>query len=531
MYKLIIVDDDEILLRGLTDKIEWEKLGIKMIASYDNGKSALDALIKYKADILLTDIKMPMMDGIELIGHVKKYNQDISVIIISAHDEFEYAHEAIKKGADGYLLKPINLDYLRELMLKIVKDKEYQKSINAKIKKVSYLQEEKKNNDKFRMYYDLLFETMSEDEFASNYSNNIPSEEYKVFSTTVIKYKNVTKDDEFILLQNLGDQAVNIAEIGRFEKISVLNIYRKLIIIACAKNHEELSDMLEIMKAKLRSYTDILGSEIKVVFQNGQVVDEFYKLGISYQSALQLDDLYYANYGKSELYSVDLLNDYDEDVECIESAEKIAEITLLGDKKTLNQELENYEILIKKQGKKAKMIFSHTLSIIFSYLEHECDTVSIELNNVVGETVIILDEIISEETLKEGIKSLSNKLYLIIDYINTQSDKSNKQLMINAYRYIDIHYINPDLRLIDIAEHVGLSKNYFSKVFKTITQKSFTDYLIDYRMEKAHKLLINTDYRGYEVSYMVGYNNPTYFSSTFKKYSGFSPSEFKKMHK
>lgn len=140
----------------------------------------------------------------------------------------------------------------------------------------------------------------------------------------------------------------------------------------------------------------------------------------------------------------------------------------------------------------------------------------------------VCTEILLEPTLRDGVNFLQENLVIRAEHRSIQKDISNKQVVINAVKYIEENYNNPELRMTNVAKFVGLSKSYFSIVFKTIKGKSFTDYLIDIRINKARYLLENTNQRGYQVSYMVGYNNPTYFSSTFKKYTGESPSEYVK---
>jgi len=529
MYKLVIADDDEILLRGLTEKIQWEKFGIEVVASVDNGILALYEVKKYNADILLTDIRMPSMDGIELIGHIKEYNDTISVIIISAHDEFEYAHEAIKKGADNYLLKPINIELLEAAINSVILDKENRSAIINKLSQVDELQSEKKDYNRFKMYYDLLLEALPKEDFHSKYKQFLPKEENNYFRTVVLRFKDVKKEEELKQLQNLNIEANNIQKKMGLEDMCILGIHRSLIIIDYAISKKILNARLQKMREALRRYVRDNNKKSKLIFQSGPIIKNFIQLNESYKKALQMGELCYINdYGLDIEYEEPKIN-LEEDEEIFrELVDNIVKMTLISKNDKLKNSLSVYEENIRRYGKKAKMILSHTLSIIFLLLFEECDKIGIDIDKVIGGTVNTINEILIKEKLKDSINLLFIKLCEVEAYINIQNNHVNKQLMIKAFKYIEDQYDNPDVRLVDVANHVGLSKNYFSNVFKSISNKSFTDYLRDFRMDYAEKLLSSTNHKGYEVSYMVGYNNPTYFSSTFKKYSGYSPLEFKK---
>jgi two-component system response regulator YesN len=529
MYKLVIADDDEILLKGLTEKIAWDKFGIQVVASVDNGVSALNEVKKYNADILLTDIRMPGMNGIELISHVKQYDQSISVIIISAHDEFEYAREAIKKGADDYLLKPINIELLEETLLRILLEKDNHNAIKSKLNQVDALQLEKIDYNRFKMFYDLLLEALPHDAFYSKYLHLLPHEEYRYFISIVIRFQNIKKEDELIQLQRLNSEAAKIKDQMMFDEMVILGIHRCLIVIDFAKTKEALNTRINQLKNSFKAYMETTDKNAKLAFQSGPIVQSFFQLNESYKEALQVGELYYANDHVIDFDYIETRFNLTETEEVLrELTNKIVHLTIMGNGDALQNCLPIFEENIRCYGKKAKMILSHTLSILFSLIFEECEKIGIEMDSIFKNNVATINQVLSQEKLKDSIVVLSEKLNEVVSYVNTQDNHVNKQLMIKAYKYIEENFDKPEFRLADVANHVGFSKNHFSNVFKTVSNKSFTDYLRDYRMEMAEKLLSSTNLKGYEVSIKVGYDNPTYFSSTFKKHTGFSPSEFKK---
>jgi two-component system response regulator YesN len=515
LYTIVIADDDEILLRGLSENFDWVRLGIEIAATADDGKIALDAVKTFHPDILLTDIRMPHLDGLELISKVKNFDSEIATVIISAHDDFSYAHKAIKQGAEDYILKPINLESLESVMQKIVKDKDLKSHMSRKISSIDRLEDEKRSHDTISMYNQVLSGIPGYPDLLREYKTLLPVEKYKAFSVTIIRTRS----------ENLNQirQALHKKPVPGIE---ILSHFGKILILSISESRVTLKENLDqVKKNLLDDFSDLNGSSL--FFENGSTVNQFLNLSQSYQEALRVEDLFFIHGPKRDLYLSDFKAESDGyDFRSEAAADKLAQLTMLGNFKAVPQCMDEYGLCIRNCGQKARIVFIFTLSKIFAAIEREALKLSIHTADVMGDSKDLLDKILAAETCSESLDLLKEKLCPLSEFLNLKSDHSLDQLMINAFTFIEENYTNPELRINMVASEVGLSKSYFSIVFKEAAGSSFTDYLTDFRIEKAKTLLSNTNYRSYEISYMVGYNNPTYFSSAFKKQTGMTPSGY-----
>ena len=516
MYKIIIADDDEILLRGLSNNLDWEGLGITIVAAVDNGVKAFQAVKENNPDILLTDVCMPEMDGIELINNVKQFNPDISTVIFSAHDEFSYVHKAIKQGAEDYLLKPIDLEYLSSLMIKIINGKENQKEINRKIKIFSTFENEKENTIKRSFYSDALLGKLNKVPSRDTDNGCLPGDNLHAFNVIILKTikKNISDIQEIIKKYQERD-------------LFFLQFQGKTLLLGMAETVTQLKGNLSDLKKEILSDFPNTSEFIPLGFANGNIVSTIYSLQESYQTACKAAELFFIDTEQPDIYISDFKAEKVQENKYFENLSyNLAHAALLGNFNAVKDYLTYYERSIVDCGPKAKVVFTYTLSMIFSELERSAESMDIHLENLIGSSTDILNQMFSSEIFSKSNEILKDKLLLLAAGLNQKNDKSAEQKVLNALKFIKENYKDSELRISKVCTEVGLSKSYFSIVFKASTGESFTDYLTQLRISKAKELLYNTNYRSYEVSYMVGYNNPTYFSSTFKKLTGFTPSEF-----
>jgi len=503
MFKIVIADDDEILLKGLSENFNWKELGISVAAAVEDGQKALTAVKKYNPEILLTDVRMPHMNGIELISVVKKYNSEISTIIISAHDEFSYVHKAIKQGAKDYLLKPVNLENLKTLMKKIVKEKMTQIEF----------EQEKCFSRQLNMYSTAINRKLNNESELEKYEDILPLKRFRAFQVTIVRIK----DDYRSKLNQFSEKY-------RDKGIYLLRLHGRDIIVSVSETKRDLSEILN----KFKEETALLES----FFENGNIVKNILQLQESYAQALRVEECFFIHSDERDLYIDDFKSPALENNTYYEQlAYNIAQSVLLGNKATLRENIRNYELQIMKCGSNARVVFTYSLSMSLSEIEKGAKKLDINVDSIIDNSTDLLNKCFLSETLSESVEIFEKNLLLIAEHINRKNDKSTTQQIMNSIRYIEENYKNSELRITNVCETVGLSKSYFSIMFKDIIGESFTDYLTKFRMEKAKELLSNTNFRSYEIGYMIGYTNPTYFSSSFKKFTGVTPSEYSKNSK
>ena len=366
MYKLMIVDDDEILLEGLGTAFDWAALGVQVTATATDGLSALAEMRAQPCDILITDIKMGRMDGLELTRQVREEFPATRVVIMSAYEEFAYAQQAVRMAVEDYLLKPIELEQLTEIIRKIVQS----------------LDSEREHSEKVEGMHRTLVD--------------------------------------------LGDHTVD-----------------------------------EVFRA-------------------------------------------------SGLLNTGLV-------------EHLSRAVALGNDRKTMEDIQLLRVHLREVSGGSFIFLMTTISILVSRLME-----SNALNEAEQEQLKTMQHnALTKPTLEEALQETEETLTQIALQIAERMGGGTEQLIAQACRYIDEHYAESALRIRDVADAVGLSPSYLSSLFGKYVHESFTDYLVRRRMMEAQNLLSNTDLRTYEVAYQVGCDNPAYFSTMFKNFTGLTVSKYR----
>lgn len=398
MIRLMIVDDDIIIRRGLSQAIPWEEYGFCIAGVAGDGQVALDMVEQVVPDIIIADIRMPHIDGLELAKLLQLKCPEIKVILLTAYKDFEYAKTAIKLNVYDYLLKPVDNQALLEVVARAALAKAEQQKVNQKL-------EESKPLLLQQFFLGLIEERYSPDELRTKM------------------------------------ELLEIAELSSPLVIAIIKLdgfYQNILF----KKDNLKGSVLELIK-------ELTEKRKVLIIDTGQ--DEIVLIG----SAEDAND-------------TRLILDMGRLIELIRqtTAEKLHAKVKLGIGKT----------------------YDNLLQTGRSYAE-ACT--ALEINHVLG--------------------SMQNTL------------------VGQAIDYITGHYNQSDLSLQEIAGVIHLSPTYLSSIFKKEQGINFSDFVLDLRMDKAKELLSSGVLRVYEVAELVGYNNVHYFSACFKKYTGISPTDYKKV--
>ena len=519
-FKVVIADDDEILLEGLMTKIDWKALGIEIVAGASNGVEALRLVKEMQPNLLLTDVKMPHMDGIELIQEIKKTHANIAVIVISAYDEFKFAQAALKMGAIDYVLKPINIENLIGIVKRAVADEKKKNSLNEKIQYMERLEEEQES---------LIVSKMYEDGMVAKYSKS----NYKILYEKYLENNTWNRFLVAVLKNNLEGSYYN--EIQRYlienypQTIKAYYVQNKLVFLFLS-NDVAGTNIFDVMKKEIKDHFQEKFVGINLAFANGSIVNDIYDLNDSIKEAVLVDELTYL---KNDEWNLSLMhfkeNENNSKKIANSLAEKIYQATFKGDYDLLIKYLERYSDNLKYCKSEAKNLFVYNTNYIFAKISDDCDVLNIKLNKTLYDGKEPLKIILQQGSLKEKLYSFSENMKIICNYFKVSVNGGNQQLIKNSCDYINSNFSNSALRINDVANYVGLSKNYFSTLFSTIKGKTFTDYLTEIRIKESQKLILTSKYRNYEIAYKVGFENPTYFSFAFKKFVGVNPTDYLKM--
>lgn len=527
MYTLFLVDDEIELVEGLKELIDWNSYDIQICGDADNGVSALEQILKIKPDIIIMDIKMPKMNGIELLENIFSKGLNSKCIILSGYDDFAYAKKAISLSACNYLLKPCRpseildsvLDAKNKLIEERLKDellKKYEGNLNEylPIIKKNILQElilkpyaRTKGSEENIALYNLKYENLLIFIISIDHSTLI----YDLFSDS---------DMEFIKssIKAIASEALNTVEyMDYFEEDD------DIIVFLSFNNETAKSDTIILSLENIRnSIKAFLGFSVTLAL--GKAVNKLEDINSSYLNAkAALEFKFFL--GDNNIIHSDYINGYKvvNNPYPIDEELKLINYLRTGAIEEIRPTLNNlYDKLCNGGMPTKKNIQGATLSLLGS-INKFCIDNDIDIN-ALSKLSSPFDVVLQCETIDE----LKNQLELIISNIFAKTNPLNKNnsLIKLAINFITANY-SKDITLESIAREIHLTPGYISQLFKQETGINFLEFLHKYRVEKSKELLKNKFLKNYEIAYMVGYTNEKHFSKTFKKYTGLTPSQYR----
>ena len=519
-YKVFFVEDEIITREGIRDNVDWQAGGFEFCGEAADGEMALPLLRMAQPDVLITDIKMPFMDGLQLSKIVRERMPWVKIIILSGHDEFEYAQEAIKLGVTDYLLKPVTVQKLQNILEKLALQLDQERKEKENLKKLQEQVEENQAILRERLLFKLVVsaispteaiekgQTLGIDLIARCYlimilkielddrTENYDYDEYQQVQSAVIKLAE-KNPDIFVLKRDWGDLILMM----KGSTPEYLEEERDLLL-------EEIEQV--VAKTRYKVTSGVGGSKKRIADIYQSFVEAL--ANIEYVASENKTELHQA-VERAELLKVDKLavENYlrhgvkDEFTEFFN-----AYIRPLGETALRSNLIKNY-IFVDVVLATAKLV---------NELGGDVDDVIPELNSI----EMTMSSIKTIDQLQE---QTCNILSSALAYRDSKPNGQYKTLIRQAKEYIEHHYTNPELTLNDVASQANLSASHFSVVFSQETHQTFKEYLTEIRINKAKELLRMTALRSADIAYQVGYNDPHYFSSVFKKNTGFSPIEFR----
>lgn len=528
MKTVLLVEDDYSVREYLKQAIAWKENGYCVIGEADNGVEALEVIREKLPDIMITDIQMPQMNGTELIHRIKEEGYATKSVVLSFYDDFEYVRNAMKDGAVDYILKHQLSEKTILSVLDGIQKTQQNENINRVRKENSIMKRQlRKNQNAVKCgIFRKMMEGRTEDSFLEQFGI---VETDMTFSVAVVQLKNSEntvfheKSDECDR-DILGFSVCNIIEEILQEKgngiVCTEDNQNYWIFFSCdGRGHEmfwekKCSEALYTAMGKIEEYLKLSST---VGLSKAYSTLENVKQAFS-ESMQALDNIYYEGYGNLYLYSAarfsEKLN--------IAYGELQETFTLAGEQNILKEPLENFlehlgtEKLRPDLMRKLEDYISTNLLSFFNQLKTAFDK-EIELPyNLYGNSL----------TYEECCRKLVSCAAFIDEMQRKVQDCYERQEINDAVRYIRHNY-NRNITLEEIAKSVNLSKVYFSQLFKNETGMNFTDFLIQFRIEEAAKLLKSTDMKVYEIAEQVGIPDQHYFNRLFKNITGVTPKKFR----
>jgi len=529
MYRVFLVEDEIIVREGIRDNFNWGNTNFLFAGEAPDGEVALPLLQEIKPDILITDIKMPFMDGIELSRIVKKNMPWIKVIILSGHDEFIYAKEAISAGVTEYLLKPISPDKLLSALNKVAELIETEKRERENVENMKKQLRGNLELFKDRFLSELAIGALSPAKAIDKAASLSLSLMAKYFLVMIVELESIPieKDpfnySEILKVEPLMLNLIeNEPDILRFKRNILENVF-----IFKGENPEMIKDSAYRVAQSIK-YEVERNSSLLVSVYIGSVNERIQ--GIT-QSLLHADKMRNANfiYGKFKIIGID---DIEEDASRKDPIIRFDQLSLFeflkfGEKTKTEAFLDEY---LKNIGASS---LKTSIYIYYVYIDIVLAAAKF-LDEIGGDNDILAPEIkdmentvsriASMEELKTGLIQVLEKVFICRN--NIKKDKYSNVIE-KAKLYIKDNYTDPDISLISVANCVSISPNHFSALFKQKVGQTFIDYLTSTRIKKAMELLKTTSFKISEIAYDVGYNDAHYFSYMFKKITGYTPKDYK----
>ena len=543
MLKIFLAEDEVVVRETIKRMIPWEELGFELVGEAADGEMALPLLIRQQPDLLITDIKMPFMDGLTLARLAKKEIPGLKVVILSGYDDFNYAKRAIGIGVEDYLLKPITKNALIERLSEIRSRYEHektQKEYYEKFQREMQAYEKNSSRDFFEALVGGSMDMMEVYKRAEKLGLDIVAEAYNVLIFTM----NCDEDfsgqrDEY---SSWEAESLELLE-NFFAGHSSAMLFRSNIFsygVLLKGQRETIEENTRACVDEIRKILSRQDGRREWFLAVGQSVERLSQIQKSYHTASRA-------FSQRYLYDENIL--YYDEMETMEHPGGQAEtednaylqkvdVNALNPailqkflSNGLQEETENfvkdYFYAIGQEPMESLVFRNYViLNVRFSVISFikglGCDTNEMES----ADTEEVLAE--SGKNMESAIAYAKKMISQAIEIRDQNSGNKNRSILKTAVDFIDSHYMDEEISLNTVANVANVSSNHFSTLFSQNMGQTFIEYLTSLRMNKAKELLRCTGMRSSEIAGEIGYKDAHYFSYLFKKTQGMTPSDYRK---
>lgn len=543
MLKIFLAEDEVVVRETIKRMIPWEELGFELVGEAADGEMALPLLIRQQPDLLITDIKMPFMDGLTLARLAKKEIPGLKVVILSGYDDFNYAKQAIGIGVEDYLLKPITKNALIERLSEIRSRYEHektQKEYYEKFQREMQAYEKNSSRDFFEALVGGSMDMMEVYKRAEKLGLDIVAEAYNVLIFTMNCDEDFSRQrDEY---SSWEAESLELLE-NFFAGHSSAMLFRSNIFsygVLLKGQRETIEENTRACVDEIRKILSRQDGRREWFLAVGQSVERLSQIQKSYHTASRA-------FSQRYLYDENIL--YYDEMETMEHPGGQAEtednaylqkvdVNALNPailqkflSNGLQEETENfvkdYFYAIGQEPMESLVFRNYViLNVRFSVISFikglGCDTNEMES----ADTEEVLAE--SGKNMESAIAYAKKMISQAIGIRDQNSGNKNRSILKTAVDFIDSHYMDEEISLNTVANVANVSSNHFSALFSQNMGQTFIEYLTTLRMNKAKELLRCTGMRSSEIAGEIGYKDAHYFSYLFKKTQGMTPSDYRK---
>ena len=534
MFKVFLVEDEIVVREGIRKTILWEQYGFLYAGDASDGELALPMIRRIQPDLLITDIKMPFMDGLALIELVRKELPKTKIVIISGYDDFTFAQKAIGMGVEQYLLKPIAKDKMVETLIVLQMKMEAEQQQREYLARFQREAQEYETFSRRRFFEKIVTGGMSvldisETAQAMGIDINAPVYNIVLFSLNNAEYDGSAPESYTDSLADVQDKVTNFF-VSRPELILFRwNVTTYAVMVKGGQDdiEERTRDCFE----NTRRLCTMAGRDVDWYIACGTPVSRLSAIPVCFSDASRVLSYRYLCpeehiLSEASICHIRKNDSFQTDTGNMEiGQERIRNFLTNG---TVDEMDRFIDQLFQNAGDKAvsQPVFCRylTMTVYFASAEY-LDSIGCHADNVWPAELRPKDNVSTKEEARRYARQFMEQAIRLRD---SESKKQQRDLLTQAILFIDENYQDESISLDRVARKVNISPNYFSAMFSQEVGQTFVEYLTGKRISEAKRILRQTDRRSSEIAPAVGYKDSHYFSFVFKKVAGCTPSEYRR---
>lgn len=542
LYRIILVDDEEEVRKSIIRKIDWTAVGFAVVGDAENGEDALEKIENLEPDVVLTDIRMPYMDGLTLAERIRQKYPSMKIVIFSGYDDFEYAKQAIKLNVTEYILKPVNVEELTAILKRIKTnlDEEIEQKRNVNLLRENYKRSLPILREQFLK--DLISRPMDGETVQTLLREyDIPlagAKKWIVIAVELELEQELTQEEAPLPLheeKNLIPISVmqilseNLKPSYRFSLLSFSgSADAKIAGIAAIDENNSQTELINILGDICKEIRKTL--KVPVTIGIGHSAQKLENISRSFQSAL--DALGYRSVvgTGSTIY----INDVEPGIGGklqfgSEEESALIQAIKFGPEEKIRETVRGIVDRMNEARVHARQQQAYILSVANCMIQliqqYDLNMEEIFAEDPLGpDPFTVIQSMLNRENFSRWLYQTALK---INNALSRERDYAARQVIEKAKQYIMDNYQDPGLSVEQICRYLHMSPAYFSTMFKKATGQTYIAYLTEVRLNKAVELLNMTDEKTYVIASQVGYQEQNYFSYVFKKRFGVSPTKFR----
>lgn len=527
MFKVMIVDDDELVRERIAKAVPLDLLGLQICAEAEDGEQALELFSRHRPQIVIMDINIPFLNGIDTAKQMLRENPETNIVIITGFGTVESAKEAIRSGMVDFLLKPINVRELEDALRRIVDKLEKHLQETLERQRIERLIQQGMPLVRNKYFLSLMQtppEAVTEAEVRQYLEDfKIDKQASRICVAILLPtYNDLRVDQQMANLAILEEEISELLEHDGIGSVILYDSMSRLLLIT----YSTRKDLASTLILRLSTFRDKMRYLYRIDFRAsvGSLVEGFQYLQESYKSAEEAL-CYWAVAADNNIVSSDSISNLDLKVNRLPLLRYADIMTLLAseDDRQLRDTIDQYMKDLSLKTHNSVYVMQQRAVELVSLLILCAREQGTDDDKLMNEKPPMFARFYHTSSVHEIMKLVQKYAAMVLDSVRAQRENNKNRIFASAKRYILQNYADPELSLVSVAEHVQLTPSYVSYLFKRTGDHTFTEFLNHTRIEQATKLLSTTHMRAYEIAYAVGYKNPKYFFQMFKQITGMTP--------